>query len=202
MRITTQSSIDITESLASFLLASHIFNNQSKSVLFEKRFTNIKTGKYSIADLYIPSDNTAVEAKSVAHGSSALKGVIQASMYKEEVDNSILCMQRPRRKNLRESIIGMAKSHGVGVIWLEGIPTICDESTITSATGGCSKPFELWKRGRYSTTKDNIIARSNSDYITEYIDTLEEIVCEKKDSIFKFVVKPDPNIGGLSDVYV
>lgn len=201
MRITTQSSIDITESLASFLLASHISNNKSKSVLFEKRFTNIKTGKYSIADLYVPDDNTAVETKSVAHGSSALKGVIQASMYKEQVDDAILCMQRPRRKNLREGILGMAKSHGVGVIWLEGIPTICDEDTITSATGGCSKPFELWKRGRYTTTKDNIIARSKGSYISEYIDTLEQIVTEQRDDIFNFVVEPDPHVGGLSDIY-
>lgn len=201
MRVTTHSSIGISESLACFLFGSYVENVYGCSCLFEKRLNNVKTGKYSIADAYIPEQNTAIEVKSVAHGSSALKGVMQASMYKEQVDNGVFCMQRPRRKPLRDTIEGMSDALGVGVVYIDSVPSICEEDTITNATGGCSKPFEIWKKSRYSTTKDNIIARSKSDYIEEYIDTLEQIIDEEKDSIFNFVVEPDPHVGGLSDIY-
>jgi len=130
-----------------------------------------------------------------------LKGVVQASMYKEQIDDAVFCMQRPRRKSLTDTIVGMADMHGVGVVFLNGIPTLCDEDTITSATGGCEKPFELWKRGRYSTTRDNIITRSRTDWIEDYLDTLDQIVCEHSDDIFEFAVKPDSTVGGLSDMY-
>lgn len=201
MRITTESSIDISESLASFLLGSHISNNMGKSALFEKRLTNVNTGKYSIADVYIPSLNTAVEVKSIAHGSSALKGVVQASMYKEAVDDAIFCMQRPRRNSLKESIESMALFHGVGVIYITSVPNIVDENMIIKATGGCSKPFELWKNSRYITTRKNIIARSRSEWIEEYIETMEQIVCERTDEVFDFAIKPDSTKPGLSNIY-
>jgi len=169
--------------------------------LFEKRLNNVKTGKYSIADAYIPEQNTAIEVKSVAHGSSALKGVMQASMYKEQVDQGIFCMQRPKRRPLRNGIEGFCDGHGVGLIWIEGIPTICSEDNIVSATGGNPKPFEMWKQSRYSLTRDAIISRSNTQYIKEYIDTLESIVSERHDEIFDFVLEPDANVGGFLELY-
>jgi len=89
----------------------------------------------------------------------------------------------------------------VGCLWLDGIPTICDEDSINSATGGVSKPFQLWKRRSYNATKRNIVARSEGDYIAEYINTLEQIITEEKDKIFDFAVEPDPTCGGLSDIY-
>jgi hypothetical protein len=202
MQVTTQSSINISESLASFLLASHIKNNVRKNAVFEKRLNNVKTGKYSIADVYIPSKNSAIEVKSIAHGSSALKGVMQASMYKEAVDDGIFCMQRPRRKSLRDTIESMSNHLGVGVVYINAVPTICNENTMLKATGGCSKPFELWKRGRYTLTKKNIIAKSRTEWIDEYIQTLEQTVCEYSDSIFEFVIEPDSSTDGLSKVFM
>lgn len=201
MRITTESAIDISESLASFLLGSYIHNVIGEDPLLEKRLSHVDTGKYSIADLYYPSKDTAIEVKSVAHGNSALKGVIQASMYKEQTDNSIFVMQQPRRRPLRNGIEAFASRHGVGIIWILGIPTICDENTIEKATGGVPNPFYVWKQQRYSTTRDTIIARSRTDWIDEYIHTLEQVIEEHKDSIFDFTVEPDDSIGGFSDIY-
>jgi len=201
VRIITQSSIDISESLASFILGCHIENTVGCTCLFEKRLNNVDTGRFSIADAYIPEKNTAIEVKSVAHGSAALKGVLQSSIYKEEISNSIFCMQRPRRSELSNRIESMCAGFGVGCLWLDGIPTICDEDSINSATGGVSKPFQLWKRRSYNATKRNIVARSEGDYIAEYINTLEQIITEEKDKIFDFAVEPDPTCGGLSDIY-
>lgn len=201
MKITTESSIDISESLACYILSSHISQSQGHRVVFEKRLTNINTGKYSIADAYLPVKNTAIEVKSIAHGSSALKGVIQASIYKEEIPNAMFCMQKPRRSGLRNGIEGMCATHGVGLIYIEGIPTICDSDTISSATNGVEKPFQLWKRSSYGATRQNIIQNSNSGWAEEYLDTLDQIIVEYKEEIFDMVVKPDPHVGGLSEVY-
>lgn len=201
MRILTESAIDVSESLAVFLLGCHIYNNIGENPKIEKRLKYVDTGKFSIADLYYPSKDCAVEVKSIAHGNSALKGVIQASMYKEQTDNAVFCMQKPRRRRLRDGIIGLATTSGVGVIWLSGIPNICNERTIEKATGGVSKPFELWKESSYRTTRNSIIARSRSDWIEEYMMTLEQIVKEKHDEIFEFAVEPDSSKGGLGDLH-
>jgi len=201
VRIITESSIEISESLASFILGCHIENTVGCTCLFEKRLNNVDTGRFSIADAYIPEKNTAIEVKSVAHGSAALKGVLQSSIYKEEISNSVFCMQRPRRSELSNRIETLSSHHGCGVIWILGVPTICDEESISSATGGVSKPFQLWKRRSYNATKRNIVARSKDEYIAEYINTLEQIITEEKDKIFDFAVKPDPTCGGLSDIY-
>jgi len=163
--------------------------------------SRVKTGKFSIADIYHREKRAAIEVKSVAHGNSALKGVIQASMYKEQAPNAILCMQRPRRSNLEETIELKSKHHGVGVIWIDGIPNICAEDIIESATGGCSKPFELWKRRTYTATRSNIIAHSKSNYINEYLETLDQIILEQPDEIFDFAVEPDESKEGLYNIY-
>lgn len=201
MEITTQSSIDISESLASFLLGSHVSNNMEERAIFEKRLDNVNTGRYSIADVYIPGLNTAIEVKSIAHGSSALKGVLQSSMYKEQVQNSVFCMQKPRRKGLVDGIESFADHSGVGVIWLVGIPTICSEDIVKKVTGGISKPFQLWKERRYTTTKDAIQLRSRTNLINEYIETLEQIIQERTDEVFEFAVDPDSNVKGFSGLY-
>lgn len=201
MRVTTQSSIDVSESLAGFILGSYIHNVLDEDPLMEKRLNHVDTGKFSIADLYYPSKDTAIEMKSQAHGNSALKGVIQASMYKEQTDNSVFCMQKPRRRALSDAIESFAESHGVGVIWINGVPNICNQSMIEKATGGCSDPFYSWKERRYSTTKRAIVARSRTNWADEYIDTLEQIVIEEGDSMFNFAVKPDSSVGGFSDIY-
>jgi len=201
MQITTRSSIDISESLASYLLGCHIRRNLEQPAVFEKRLNNVITGKYSIADVYIPTQDIAIEVKSIAHGSSALKGVLQASMYKEQVDNSIFCMQKPRRDALVDGIESFASSSGVGVIWIIGIPTVCSEDTIQNVTGGNSKPFELWKQRRYVLTKEAIIDRSRTNVITDYLNTIEQVVENKKDEIFEFAVNPDSAVGGFSEIY-
>lgn len=201
MKVTTKSAIDISESLAAYLIASHIYVNLQEDALFEYRLKHVDTGKFSIADVYYRSEDTAIEVKSKAHGNSALKGVIQASMYKEQTENAVFCMQRPRRRKLADAIEAFADSHGVGVIWLDGIPTVCAERTIKNATGGNAKPFQLWKENRYTTTKRAIVNRSRSEWCYEFLKTLEQVIRENSDDIFDFAVRPDSEIGGFSDIY-
>lgn len=201
MRVTTQSAINVSESLAGFLLGSYIYNVMDEDPLMEKRLKHVDTGKFSIADLYYSSKDTAIEMKSQAHGNSALKGVVQASMYKEQTDNAVFCMQRPGRRTLADAIESFADSHGVGVIWLNGVPNICSDSMIEKATGGCPDPFYSWKERRYSITKRAIIARSRTNWADEYLDTIEQVVVEEGNKMFDFAVEPDPSIGGFSDIY-
>lgn len=201
MRITTKSAINISESLASFLLSSHIYHTRGVDALFEKRMTHVNTAKYTIADVFIPSGNTAFEVKSVEHGTSALKGVIQASIYLEQASKSILVMQKPRRRKLASAIESMSEAHNVGVIWIVGIPTICSKETIERATGGCARPFNLWKQRRYSTTRNAIIQRSRSGWATEYIETLEQVIIERPDEIFEYAIKPAPRGEAFGDIY-
>lgn len=201
MRVTTESAIEISESLAGFLLGSYLHNVKSIDPLIEKRLKHVNTGKFSIADLYYPSKDMAIEMKSRAHGNSALKGVVQASMYKEQADNATFCMQKPRRRALRNTLESMCGTYGVGLVYITSIPNICSHDTIEKATGGCAKPFELWKRDRYSTTKNNIIVKSRTNWCDEYIETLEQIIIEKKDDIFEFAVPPDSNKPGLNDIH-
>jgi hypothetical protein len=201
MRITTQSAVNVSESLAGFLLGSYIYNVMGEDPLMEKRLKHVDTGKFSIADLYYPSKDTAIEMKSQAHGNSALKGVVQASMYKEQTDDAVFCMQRPSRRALTEAIESFAESHGVGVIWLNGVPNICSDSMIEKATGGCPDPFYSWKERRYSTTKRAIESRSRTSWIDEYLDTIEQVVVEEGDDMFKFAISPDSSVGGFSDIY-
>lgn len=198
MRITTESAIDISESLAAFLLGSYIYQKSGVDPEFERRLSRVKTGKYSIADIYRPDKQMAIEVKSKAHGSGALKGVLQASMYKEEVRDAVFCMQRPRRVNLADTIENMATSYGVGVVWIDSIPNILNSKSIMSFTGGCSKPFELWKGSTYLDTKINIINKSKSPEDTkEFLNTVDSIIYEKKDDIFDASISPDANIDGL-----
>jgi hypothetical protein len=110
-------------------------------------------------------------------------------------------MQKPRRRNLRNAIEGFASSHGIGVIWILKIPTICSENVIERATGGCTKPFELWKRRRYSTTKKAIMAKSRSGWSDEYISTLEQVVSDKPDDIFEYSIEPDNSAKPFSELY-
>lgn len=201
MRITTQSAIDISESLASYMLASYIYHNKGQNVTFEKRMGYVDTGKFSIADLYYPQRDMGIEVKSLAHGSGALKGVIQASMYKEQVDNGAFCIQKPRRSSLRETLEGMCETHGVGLLYIKGIPSICSKDTIEKATGGCTKPFELWKAGSYRDTRLNIISNSHTEWIEEYIVTLDRVIDEYSDEIFEFNIKPDPSVPGLNELH-
>lgn len=201
MKITTDSSINISESLTSFMLASHLEENMSKTAIFEKRLNKIMTGKYSIADVYLPNPSVAIEVKSIAHGTSALKGVIQASVYKEQVKDGLFCMQRPRRKNLQETLESMCEMYGVGLIFIDGIPNVLSQDMIINATGGCAKPFRLWKRRRYSTTKENITSKSKSDWIKEYLETIEKIISEHSNEIFDYVVDSDPTKDGLYNIF-
>lgn len=201
MRITTESAIHISESLASFLMASHIYNTRGCDPVFEKRMSYVNTAKYTIADIYLPSKSVAFEVKSVKHGTSAIKSVLQCSIYLEQVDKSIVVMQKPRRKNLKDAIEGFASQHGVGVIWITNIPKMCSKNTVEKATGGCAKPFELWKKRRYSSTKQSIISRSTSNWSDEYISTLEEIVKNKKDKIFQYSIEPDKSPRAFSELY-
>lgn len=201
MRITTRSAIDISESLAGFILGSHIYHTRGSDPKFERRMDRVYTAKYTIADLFIPEKNTAFEAKSVEHGVSALKGVLQCSVYLEQSDKAILVMQKPRRSALANAIESMAEAHDVGVIWLVGVPTICSEKTIRRATGGCTKPFELWRQNRYSSTKSAIMQKSRSEWADEYLETLEQVVIEKESEIFEYAVAPEPNGRGFSSIY-
>jgi len=202
MRIITRSAIDISESLASFLLASHIhYTHQRCDPVFEKRMKYVDTAKYTIADLYLPSKSVAFEVKSIEHGTSALKGCLQSSIYLEQVDKAVFCMQKPRRRKLAEAIESYCKSLNVGVVWIIGVPIICSEETIKKATGGNAKPFELWKKNRYIATKRAIMSKSRSDWADEYIATLEQVIRENHEQIFSFAVKPEPSGDGFSDIY-
>lgn len=201
MQVTTRSAVEVSESLAGFTLASYLHHVKGSDPRFERRLKHVKTGKFSVADIYYQPNNIAIEVKSVAHGNSALKGVIQASMYKEQTDNSIFCMEKPQRRALADGIESFAEAHGVGVIWLSGIPTMCSRSTIERATGGNPKPFQTWKKKRYTTTKNAIIQNSTSHLIEEFMDTFEQVVKERHDEIFEFAVKPDEDVGGFSQIY-
>lgn len=201
MRITTKSAIDISESLASFLLASHIYHTRDYDPIFEKRMSRVNTAKYTIADVYLQSNNTTFEVKSVEHGTSALKGVIQSSIYLEQSFKSILVMQKPRRRKLADAIETMSDMHNVGVIWIIGVPTICSEETIKRATGGCTKPFNLWKQRRYTSTRNAIIQKSRSEWIDEYIETLEQVIIEHDDEIFEYAIEPEHKPDGFGDIY-
>lgn len=201
MNITTRSAIDISESLAGFLFASYLNSTHGYDPRFEKRMKYVDTAKYTIADLYISQSDVAIEAKSVEHGTSAIKGVVQSSIYKEQASKSILLMQKPRRRNLRDAIESFSETTGVGVVWITGVPVICSEDTIKRATGGNAKPFEIWKQDRYSTTKAAIVNKSMTDWVNEYIDTLEQVVSEKSDSMFEFAVEPDSDVDGFFDLF-
>lgn len=201
MKITTQSAIDISESLAAYILASYIYQTKGEDVRFERRYNYVDTGKFSRADIYYRDKDMGIEVKSTAHGSGALKGVLQASMYKEQSDNGVFCMQRPRREALRSTLESMCSTHGVGLVYIESIPSICSDDTIENATGGCTKPFELWKDSSYERTKMSIVGKSRSDWIGEYVETLDRLVYEHADEIFNFKIEPDPSVPGLSEVH-
>ena len=201
MRITTKSAIDISESLASYILSSYIYQFKDVDVTLEKRLDYVDTGQFSRADIYYPKKDMAIEVKSTAHGNDALKGVLQASMYKEQTDNGVFCMQRPRRSSLRETLESMCESYGVGLVYIDGIPSICSESSIEKATGGCTKPFELWKGRTYTDTRLKIISNSNSDWAEEFVATLDQIIREYPNKVFNFKIEPDPSIPGLSAVH-
>jgi len=201
MRITTRSAINISESLASFLLSSHIYHTCDRDPIFEKRMNHVDTAKYTISDVYLPTNNTAFEVKSVEHGTAALKGVIQSSIYLEQASKSILVMQKPRRRKLVHAIESMSEAHNVGVIWIVGIPTICSEETIKRATGGCTKPFKLWKQRRYTTTRNSIIQKSRSGWIKEYIETLEQVIIERSDEVFEYAIQPPHRGEGFGEIY-
>lgn len=201
MRITTQSAIDISESLAAYMLSSYIHQNKDCNVKLEKRLNYVQTGQFSRADIYYPIDDMGIEVKSIAHGNDALKGVLQASMYKEQTDDSAFCIQTPRRKALRETLEGMCESYGVGLVYIEGIPSICSENNIEKATGGCSKPFELWKDSTFTRTRSKIISNSRSGWGAEYIATLDKVISEYASDIFNFKIDPNPDINGLSEIH-
>jgi len=201
MRIITQSAIDISESLAAYMFASYIHQKKDLNVTLEKRLNYVYTGEFSRADIYLRQTDMAVEVKSVAHGNDALKGVIQASMYKEETDDAAFCIQRPHRKSLRETLEGMCGSYGVGLVYINGIPDICSKDNIEEATGGCSKPFEIWKDATFASTRERIIANGRSGWTAEYIATLDQFIDEYSDDIFKFKVEPDTTKPGLSGMH-
>lgn len=199
MQVPTQ--VNISESMSAYIIASFINSYYGKDVKFEHYLNHVKTGKFSIADVYLPSRDTAIEVKSLAHGNSALKGVIQASMYKEQCKNSLLFMQKPRRSKLAEGICNFAKSHGVGVIYLANTPRVCSKKIVTHATGGCPDPFRVWRRDKYSTTRMNIIARSRNDDIEQYLDTIDSLIESKYNNLLEFAVKPDSNKEGFYTYY-
>lgn len=201
MEILTRSVIDISESLASYLLSSYIHSSKNYDVIFEKRLDYVKTGQFSRADIYYAHKDMAIETKSIAHGNDALKGVIQASMYKEQTDQSAFCIQKPHRKALRETLESMCRSYGVGLVYIHGIPKLCSKKNIENATGGCSKPFEIWKSKTYTSTKQKIISNSRSGWTSEYMNTLDQIVDEYSNSIFEFKIEPDSSVQGLSDLH-
>lgn len=201
MEITVKSAIEVSESLATYIVSSYINSEFGIDVKLEHYLKHVNTGKYSIADVYMPDRDTAIEVKSVAHGNAALKGVIQASMYKEQCRNSLLFMQKPTRSELATGIENFAASHGVGVIFLESVPSICDDHTVTEFMGGQSNGFEVWKRNRYSTTRHSIISNSSSDWVHNYLDTLDEIIEEHSEDMFEFKVKPQPEVDGFYRYY-
>jgi hypothetical protein len=197
VRITTRDAIEITESLASYLLSSYLYNVKGEDPSLERRMKYVKTAKYTVADVYYRGTDMAIEVKSTEHGNDALKGVVQASVYKEQSQNGVLCMQKPSRRNLSNVIEGFAESYGVGVVWITRVPTVCDRNTIASMTGGCSKPFELWRGSTFTRTRQNIISNSKSDDIVEYLDTIDTIMQHKYEDIFEFAVAPNSDVPGL-----
>jgi len=201
MKITTQSAIDISESLAAYMLASYIYHTKDGNVRFEKRFNYVSTGEFSRADIYYADKDMGIEVKSTAHGNDALKGVLQASMYKEQSKHGVFCMQRPRRNSLRSTLESMCSTYGVGLIYIESIPSICSDDTIENATGGCAKPFELWKHNTFKSTKMNIASRSRTEWIDEHLNTLDQLILEHSAKIFNFKIEPNSSIPGLSDIH-
>lgn len=193
--------VNISESMSSYIMASFIRSKFGIDAKFEHYLKRIKTGQYSIADVYIPPKDVAIEVKSLAHGNSALKGVIQASIYKEQCKNALFFMQKPRRSELAEGIVNFAEDHGVGVIFLENTPKICSEELVSRATGGCPDPFHVWQRDRYSTTRTNIIANSKNEAIEQYITTIDKIVKENYIEMFEFATKPERSKQGFSSKY-
>lgn len=200
-KITTKSAINISESLAQYLLSSYIYNVRGHDPQLERRMDYVYSGEFSRADIYYPKANMAIEVKSVAHGVECLKGVLQASIYKEQVDRGAFCMQRPGREALRDTLEGMCETYGIGLVYIERIPSICSKDSIEKATGGCAKPFELWRSSRFSTTRSNIISRSRSGWADEFLDTLDQIITEYSDDIFNFKIDPDESKPGLTDVH-
>lgn len=198
-QVSTQ--VDISESMSSYIIASFIRSKYGEDVKFEHYLNHVDTGKFSIADVYLPSRDTAIEVKSLAHGNSALKGIIQASMYKEQCDNSLFFMQKPRRSNLAEGIENFGESHGVGVIFLENTPSLCSKNAVVKATGGCPNPFNVWRRDRFSTTRMNIIANSHSGKIEPYLDAIDRIISEYSSEMLDFAVKPDREKKGFHGKY-
>lgn len=194
--------VNISESMSSYIIASFIHSRLEIDVKFEHYLKHIQTGQYSIADVYIPPKSTAIEVKSLAHGNSALKGVIQASIYKEQCDNSMFFMQKPRRNELANGITNFAEDHGVGVIFLENAPKICSKELVSKATGGCPDPFRVWQRDRFSTTRTNIIANSKNDQINEYIAVIDKIIENNYQEMFEFAVKPQSSKQGFSSKYI
>lgn len=201
MEITVKSAIEVSESLATYILSSYIHSNLGIDVKLEHYLKHVQTGKFSIADVYIPNRDTAIEVKSVAHGNAALKGVVQASMYKEQCENSLLFMQKPTRSKLVEGIENFAASHGVGVIFLDSVPSICDDHTVKEFMGGCPNAFNVWKRNRFSTTRQSIISNSSSKWTHNFLDTLDQIIKEHSDQMFEFCIKPDPEVEGFYNYY-
>lgn len=193
--------VSISESMSSYIIASFIHSKIGVDVKFEHYLKHIKTGQYSIADVYVPTKSVAIEVKSLAHGNSALKGVIQASIYKEQCDNALFFMQKPRRSELAEGIVNFAEDHGVGVIFLENVPKLCSEELVTRATGGCPDPFRVWQRDRFSTTRTNIIAKSKNETIKQYIGTIDKIIKENYTDMFNFASKPDKSRQGFRQKY-
>jgi len=198
-QVSTQ--VDISESMSSYIIASFIRSRYGEDVKFEHYLNHVDTGKFSIADVYIPGRDTAIEVKSLAHGNSALKGIIQASMYKEQCSNSLFFMQKPRRPNLAEGIENFGRDHGVGVIFLENTPSLCSESAIVKATGGCPNPFRIWRRDRFSTTRMNIIANSQGEKIEPYLDAVDKLIGDYYNELFDFVVEPRRDEDGFHDKY-
>jgi hypothetical protein len=201
MKIITESTIDISESLASYMLASHIYYNRDEDAVFEKRMNYVTTGQFSRCDIYYADGDMGIEIKSIAHGVECLKGVLQASIYKEQVTDGVFCMQQPRRKALRDSLESMCGNYGIGLIYIQGIPSICSKDNITQATGGCAKPFEIWKKSRFTTTRANIITKSRSGWADEYIKTLDNVIHEYGSDIFKFKIQPEPDKNGLCNIH-
>ena len=201
MQSVVSGKVDISESMSSYIAASFIYSKLGIDVKFERYLKRIKTGQYSIADIYIPSRDTAIEVKSLAHGNSALKGVIQSSIYKEQCSKSLLFMQKPRRDELAKGIVNFADGHGVGVIFLSNTPKMCSQEIVTKVTGGCPDPFNSWQTRRYSTTRENIIENSKTEAIKDYMTKLDCIINDRHQELFEFALKPSEDVEGFSTKY-
>jgi hypothetical protein len=86
-------------------------------------------------------------------------------------------------------------------VYIDGIPNICSKDNIDEATGGCSKPFELWKDRTFTRTRDKIIANSRSGWVDEYINTLDQVIYEYAGDIFNFKIEPDSDTDGLAELH-